>query len=83
LFTWTPDRLEMDPNETLFGRIGSHVGHLRHLSPLPTVVAARLGTRPGTRMSVANGSPGVNTNALSARTFVDEPSGNGALNGIP
>jgi anaerobic selenocysteine-containing dehydrogenase len=39
--------------------------------------------RPGTRMSVANGSPGVNTNALSPSTFVDEPSGNGALNGIP
>ena len=39
--------------------------------------------RPGTRMSVANGSPGVNTNALSPPTFVDEPSGNGALNGIP
>lgn len=34
-------------------------------------------------MSVANGSPGVNTDALSRSTFVDEPSGNGALNGIP
>lgn len=39
--------------------------------------------RPGTRMSVANGSPGVNTNALSPPTFIDEPSDNGALNGIP
>ena len=39
--------------------------------------------RPSTRMSVANGSPGVNTNALSPPTFVNEPSGNGALNGIP
>jgi anaerobic selenocysteine-containing dehydrogenase len=39
--------------------------------------------KPGTRMSVANNSPGVNTNALSPPTFVDEPSGNGALNGIP
>jgi anaerobic selenocysteine-containing dehydrogenase len=39
--------------------------------------------KPGTRMSVANGSPGVNTNALSPPTFLDEPSGNGALNGIP
>lgn len=39
--------------------------------------------KPGTRMSVANGSPGVNTNALSVPTFIDEPSGNGALNGIP
>jgi anaerobic selenocysteine-containing dehydrogenase len=39
--------------------------------------------KPGTRMSVANGSPGVNTNVLSPPTFLDEPSGNGALNGIP
>jgi anaerobic selenocysteine-containing dehydrogenase len=38
---------------------------------------------PGTRMSVANGSPGVNTNVLSPPDFLDEPSGNGALNGIP
>lgn len=39
--------------------------------------------QPGTRLSVANGSPGVNTNILSPPTFLDEPSGNGALNGIP
>ena len=39
--------------------------------------------KPGTRMSVANGSPGANTNVLSPTTFIDEPSGNGALNGIP
>ena len=39
--------------------------------------------KPGTRMSVANNSPGANTNALSPPTFIDEPSGNGALNGIP
>ena len=39
--------------------------------------------RPGTRMSVANGSPGVNTDALSLPTFVDEPLENGARNGIP
>ena len=39
--------------------------------------------RPGTRMSVANASPGTNTNVLSPPTFLDEPSGNGALNGIP
>ncbi|MGW0160335.1 molybdopterin-dependent oxidoreductase [Mycobacterium sp. NPDC003323] len=38
---------------------------------------------PGTRMAVANRSPGVNTNILSPPTFLDEPSGNGALNGIP
>ena len=39
--------------------------------------------RPGTRMSVANEAPGVNTNVLSPPDFLDEPSGNGALNGIP
>ena len=39
--------------------------------------------KPGTRMAVANGSPGANTNILSPPTFLDEPSGNGALNGIP
>jgi anaerobic selenocysteine-containing dehydrogenase len=39
--------------------------------------------KPGTRMSIANASPGVNTNILSPPTFIDEPSGNGALNGIP
>ncbi|MGZ4583534.1 MAG: molybdopterin-dependent oxidoreductase [Mycobacterium sp.] len=39
--------------------------------------------KPGTRMSVANSSPGANTNVLSPPTFIDEPSGNGALNGIP
>jgi anaerobic selenocysteine-containing dehydrogenase len=39
--------------------------------------------KPGTRLGVANGSPGVNTNILSPPTFLDEPSGNGALNGIP
>ncbi|MCT7661258.1 molybdopterin-dependent oxidoreductase [Mycobacterium deserti] len=39
--------------------------------------------KPGTRMAVANGAPGVNTNILSPPTFIDEPSGNGALNGIP
>ena len=39
--------------------------------------------KPGTRMAMANDPPDVNTNVLSAPTFVDEPSGNGALNGIP
>lgn len=39
--------------------------------------------KPGTRMTVANESPGVNTNILSPPMFIDEPSGNGALNGIP
>jgi anaerobic selenocysteine-containing dehydrogenase len=39
--------------------------------------------QPGTRLSVANAYPGVNTNILSPPTFLDEPSGNGALNGIP
>ncbi|BDX29507.1 molybdopterin-binding oxidoreductase [Mycobacterium antarcticum] len=39
--------------------------------------------QPGTRMTVANEAPGVNTNVLSPPDFLDEPSGNGALNGIP
>lgn len=39
--------------------------------------------KPGTRLSVANGSPGANTNVLSPPTLIDEPSGNGVLNGIP
>ncbi|OMC46965.1 molybdopterin dinucleotide-binding protein [Mycobacterium sp. IS-2888] len=39
--------------------------------------------KPGTRMSVANSSPGANTNVLSPPAFIDEPSGNGVLNGIP
>jgi anaerobic selenocysteine-containing dehydrogenase len=39
--------------------------------------------KQGTRMAVANNSPGANTNVLSPPTFIDEPSGNGALNGIP
>jgi len=39
--------------------------------------------KPGTRMAIANESPGVNTNILSPPTFIDEPSGNGALNAIP
>lgn len=39
--------------------------------------------KPGTRLAVANSLPGVNTNVLSPPTFIDEPSGNGALNGIP
>jgi anaerobic selenocysteine-containing dehydrogenase len=38
--------------------------------------------KAGTRMSVANSSPGANTNVLSPPTLVDEPSGNGVLNGI-
>ena len=37
----------------------------------------------GTRLGVANAAPGVNTNILSLPDFIDEPSGNGALNGIP
>lgn len=39
--------------------------------------------KAGTRLGVANSSPGVNTNVLSPVDFLDEPSGNGALNGIP
>ncbi len=39
--------------------------------------------KPGTRISVAISSPGANTNVLAPPTFIDEPSGNGVLNGIP
>jgi hypothetical protein len=39
--------------------------------------------KDGTRLGVANRSPGFNTNPLSVPEFVDEPSGNGVLNGIP
>lgn len=39
--------------------------------------------KPGTRLSVANGAPGANTNVLSPPTWIDAPSGNGVLNGIP
>lgn len=39
--------------------------------------------KPGTRLAVANGAPGANTNVLSPPTLIDEPSGNGVLNGIP
>src|SRR5260370_36218664 len=38
--------------------------------------------KPATRMAIANDSPGVNTNILSPPTFIDEPSGNGARNGL-
>ncbi|UDY36504.1 molybdopterin oxidoreductase family protein [Dermatobacter hominis] len=39
--------------------------------------------RPGTRNAVARAHAGVNSNVLSPGTFVDVPSGNAAVNGIP
>ena len=39
--------------------------------------------KPGTRMSVAREHAGVNNNVLAPGTFVDVPSGNAAVNGIP
>ncbi len=39
--------------------------------------------KPGTQLSVANEHAGVNTNELSPGDFVDVPSGNAAVNGIP
>lgn len=39
--------------------------------------------RPGTRLSVAREHAGVNNNLLAPGTFVDELSGNAAVNGIP
>ena len=38
---------------------------------------------PGTRLSVANDHAGVNSNILAPGDFVDEISGNAAVNGIP
>jgi anaerobic selenocysteine-containing dehydrogenase len=39
--------------------------------------------RPGTRSSVASRRPGPNTNLLTPGRFIDEPSGNAAVNGVP
>ena len=39
--------------------------------------------RPGTRLSVAREHAGVNNNLLAPGHFVDELSGNAAVNGIP
>jgi anaerobic selenocysteine-containing dehydrogenase len=39
--------------------------------------------QPGTRLSVANDYAGVNSNVLAPGGFVDEISGNAAVNGIP
>jgi anaerobic selenocysteine-containing dehydrogenase len=39
--------------------------------------------RPGSRLSVAAGQPGVNSNLLAPGHLVDVPSGNAAVNGIP
>jgi anaerobic selenocysteine-containing dehydrogenase len=39
--------------------------------------------RPGTRMAVAREHAGVNNNLLAPGMFVDEISGNAAVNGIP
>ncbi|NCY15966.1 MAG: molybdopterin dinucleotide-binding protein, partial [Actinobacteria bacterium] len=39
--------------------------------------------KPGTRLSVAREYAGVNSNLLAPGTFVDELSGNAAVNGIP
>jgi anaerobic selenocysteine-containing dehydrogenase len=39
--------------------------------------------RPGTRSSVASSRPGPNTNVLMPGAFIDEPSGNAAVNGVP
>jgi anaerobic selenocysteine-containing dehydrogenase len=39
--------------------------------------------KEGTRLSIANEHAGVNTNELSPGDFIDVPSGNAAVNGIP
>jgi anaerobic selenocysteine-containing dehydrogenase len=38
---------------------------------------------PGSRLRVASRRPGVNSNRLNPATFVDEASGNLAVNGVP
>jgi anaerobic selenocysteine-containing dehydrogenase len=38
---------------------------------------------PGTRLKVAGRRPGINSNRLNPATFVDEASGNLAVNGVP
>jgi hypothetical protein len=35
------------------------------------------------RLSVARSHPGVNSNILTDETFLDRPTGNAVLNGIP
>ncbi len=39
--------------------------------------------KPGTRMAIAREHAGVNSNILAPGTFVDVPSGNAVVNGIP
>ena len=39
--------------------------------------------KPGVQLSVAREHAGVNNNVLAPGTFVDELSGNAAVNGIP
>jgi anaerobic selenocysteine-containing dehydrogenase len=39
--------------------------------------------KEGTRLSVAREHAGVNSNVLAPGTFIDEISGNAAVNGIP
>ena len=51
------------------------------LTPLRTVPSATAESTPVGELTACGG--GVNTNILSPPTFIDEPSGNGAVNGIP
>jgi hypothetical protein len=53
---------------------------------MPGVVSLPHGwghTREGTRLSVARAHAGVSNNDLTDETFLDELSGNAALNGVP
>ena len=63
------------------------------LVPLPGLPEIRPGVvslphgwghdRPGTRLSIAREHAGTNTNLLAPGDFLDVPSGNAAVNGIP
>ena len=53
---------------------------------MPNVVSLPHGWghhRKGMKMSVAQSSPGVSVNDITDHNFVDELSGNAALNGVP
>jgi anaerobic selenocysteine-containing dehydrogenase len=85
------DAVRYDIRDGMPAKITSEVGSLVVTAEVtdaikPGVVSLPHGWghgKAGTRLSVANAHAGVNTNELSPGTFVDRPSGNAAVNGIP
>ena len=83
------DRCSVVDNETV--QVRSRVGSVEVMAEvtdemMPGVVCLPHGwghDRPGARLEVASNHAGVNSNHLSPRDFVDEISGNQAVNGIP